>query len=294
MSRGRPRGELLRNGGRWTEAQFRNFVKNNLRSATRKWAPVNECRKAAHVARGLYKCAGCGEEVPPTVFDDEKRKRIKNIAIDHIEPVIDPEEGFTTWDEVVDGLFCEPENLQLLCRKCHLEKCAEEISISSKRRGYYKTHPREYTTYVSMKGRCTNPKIKCYKYYGGKGVKVCDRWLESFDNFYEDMGPRPEGMTLDRKDSNKGYEPDNCRWATWIEQQSNRNSNVLLEYEGEIGTLSEWGRKTGVHQTTIGYRVRNNFTVAEALGFDPRPTKAMLRERRLAAEEIIEELIDGE
>lgn len=291
---GRPRGELVRNGGRWTEAQFKNFIKNNLRSATRKWAPINECKKKAHVSRGLYQCDQCKEVVPPTVFDEEKRKRIKNIAVDHIEPVVDPEVGFTNWDDIVDGLFCEPENLQLLCKNCHDKKCAEEISISSKRRGYYKTHLREYTTYVSMKGRCNNPKVYCYKHYGGKGIKVCERWLESFENFYEDMGPRPEGTTLDRKDSNGDYEPSNCRWATWEEQQSNRSSNVHLEYGGVIDTLAGWAKRTGLNPATIGYRVRNNFTIPEALGFDPKPSKAILRERREAFEEDIEEVADVE
>jgi 5-methylcytosine-specific restriction endonuclease McrA len=294
MCMARPRGELTRNGGRWTEAQFKSFVKNNLRSATRKWAPINECKKRAHISRGLYKCDECQEIVPPTVFDEGKRKRVKNLAVDHIEPVVDPEIGFTSWDDIVDGLFCEPENLQLLCKTCHDKKCSEEVSVASQRRGYYKTHPREYTTYVSMKGRCSNPKVECYKYYGGKGVRVCDRWLASFENFYNDMGPRPPGTTLDRENSDGDYEPGNCRWVGWVEQQSNRSSNIHLEYDGTLHTLAEWGRQTGIHQTTIGYRVRNNFTVGEALGFDPKPTRAMLRERREASIEIIEEDFDVE
>jgi 5-methylcytosine-specific restriction endonuclease McrA len=287
---GRPRGELTRNGGRWTEAQFKGFVKNNLRSATRKWAPVNDCKKRAHVARGSYKCDSCGEVVPPTVYDEEKRKRVKNIAVDHIEPVVDPEQGFTSWDDVVDGLFCEPENLQLLCKKCHDAKSAEEISISTKRRGYYKTHLREYTTYVSMKGRCSNPKVECWEHYGGRGIKVCDRWLESFENFYADMGPRPLGLTLDRKDVDGDYEPGNCQWADWVTQANNRSSSIHLEYDGYVGTIAEWSRKTGVSSATISYRIRNDFTVGEALGFDKKPNKAVLRERREASQEILREI----
>ena len=80
-----------------------------------------------------------------------------------------------------------------------------------------------YNTYHGMKQRCYYKKHKDYKYYGGKGIKVCDRWLESFDNFVEDMGEKPHpDLTLDRKDSNGDYEPSNCRWATHKEQAENR------------------------------------------------------------------------
>lgn len=134
MARGRPSGEKTRCGGLWTEARFKSFIKGNLRSATRKWAPIQQCKKNAHVARGLYRCAGCEQDVPATTIHPEKRKRISNIMVDHIKPVVDPEVGFTTWDEVIDGMFCEVENLQLLCRSCHDKKCAEEKAISDQRR----------------------------------------------------------------------------------------------------------------------------------------------------------------
>ncbi len=130
----RPRGELTRCDGRWTEAQFRSFVKNNLRAATRKWAPINQCKKRAHVSRGLYRCDGCGQEVTPTYYDDDKRKRMKNIFVDHIEPVVDPAKGWTTWDDCVDRLFCDSDNLQLLCKECHSVKSREEIEIAKQRR----------------------------------------------------------------------------------------------------------------------------------------------------------------
>lgn len=134
MARGRPSGDKTRCGGQWTEARFRSFIKGNLRSATRKWAPIQQCRKNAHVARGLYKCASCGEEVPPTIYDEDKRKRVKNICVDHIIPTVDPEVGFTSWDDVIEGLFCEIDNLQLLCKKCHDTKTAEESIVAKERR----------------------------------------------------------------------------------------------------------------------------------------------------------------
>lgn len=140
---GRQPGPLVKNDGTWTAAKFNSFIKNNLRSATRKWAPIQKCKKKAHVARGLYKCDECGQEVPPTVFDEEKRKRVKNIFVDHIEPIIDPAVGFTTWDECIERMFCDSSNLQLLCKQCHSAKSQEEIEVAKKRRAASKEEPFE-------------------------------------------------------------------------------------------------------------------------------------------------------
>ena len=83
----------------------------------------------------------------------------------------------------------------------------------------------EYKTWCWMKARCENPKVKCFKNYGGRGIKVCDRWRNSFANFLADMGTRPDGKSIDRIDVNGDYEPSNCRWATNSEQQKNKRKH---------------------------------------------------------------------
>lgn len=93
-------------------------------------------------------------------------------------------------------------------------------------RGTHNQHQsRTYRSWSSMKSRCQNPKSTSYKYYGARGVTVCSRW-ESFENFFEDMGERPEGTSLDRIDPHGNYEPGNCRWATSAEQNRNKRSKA--------------------------------------------------------------------
>jgi len=117
-----------------------------------------------------------------------------------------------------------------------------------------------------MKQRCLNPNDVSFHIYGGRGVKVCERWIHSFANFMTDMGERPAETSIDRIDNNGDYEPANCRWSTQLEQQRNRRSNVVLEFQGESMCISAWAEKIGIKRKTLEKRLNcHGFTVEEAL-----------------------------
>ena len=114
--------------------------------------------------------------------------------------------------------------------------CRERLLESNIKHG--KCGSGEYITWCSMIERCSNHNNKSYKYYGGRGIIVCDRWRHSFENFYEDMGDRPEGMTIDREDNDGNYEPSNCRWATIEEQCYNKRTTPKFEDGTSVGLWS--------------------------------------------------------
>lgn len=113
-----------------------------------------------------------------------------------------------------------------------------------------------YNTWYAMLHRCYNPSNANYRYYGGRGIRVCERWRKSRRAFVSDMGPRPEGMTLDRIDNDGDYEPGNCRWATRTEQQNNTRLTHFVEINGTRLSVSEWARKIGISPTGFRGRVR--------------------------------------
>ena len=123
-----------------------------------------------------------------------------------------------------------------------------------------------YWVWWEMKRRCSDPKSPQYADYGGRGITVCERWLKSSRNFMEDMGPRPKGGLLDRIDNDGHYGPDNCKWSTRKEQNSNRRSCVYVEHDGEQVTLAEFCRRNGMAYKAVLKRILyRGWTIDEAL-----------------------------
>lgn len=130
---------------------------------------------------------------------------------------------------------------------------------------------RYYHNWWNMHSRCYRRSNKDYKHYGGRGITVCKRW-HSFENFYSDMGPKPEGRSLDRIDNSKGYSKKNCRWSTQKEQCRNRRSNVFLKFNGKRLCLEDWGIETGIYWKTIHARINAlGWTIKSALTTPARP-----------------------
>jgi hypothetical protein len=121
-----------------------------------------------------------------------------------------------------------------------------------------------YDIWQAMRSRCTKPHNPKYHRYGGRGITVCERW-QDFKNFLADMGERPEGMQLDRKDNDGPYSPDNCRWATPQEQMNNTSFNVFIEHDGRKLTISQWARELNIKPNTIVTRLRRGWQSVDAL-----------------------------
>jgi hypothetical protein len=126
-----------------------------------------------------------------------------------------------------------------------------------------------------MWSRCTNPNVPGYPNYGGRGIKVAKRW-EQFENFINDMGPRPPSMRLGRIDIDGDYTPKNCRWMSLSESMNNRTDSTVLEYDGRQMSIADWARETGINPKTISARLRRGWTVGDSLttGAGRRTAKA--------------------
>ena len=120
-------------------------------------------------------------------------------------------------------------------------------------------------TYEAMVRRCTLPRDKDYPDYGGRGIEVCTRWLNSFPAFVEDMGVRPAGMSIGRIDNEGNYEPNNCRWETYRQQNNNRRSTRRITFQGRTQSIAQWARELGTHRQTIRYRIENGWPLSAAL-----------------------------
>jgi len=127
------------------------------------------------------------------------------------------------------------------------------------------SNTRSYKSYESMLRRCYKKTDKRYGRYGGRGITVCDRWRESYLNFFDDMGDAPDKKSIDRIDNNKGYYKENCRWATRKEQFRNRSTNKFITAFGKKQTHSEWAKERKIGRSTLEWRIYNGWSPEDAL-----------------------------
>lgn len=130
----------------------------------------------------------------------------------------------------------------------------------------------EYATWRRMLSRCQNSKNKFYHRYGGRGITVCDEWLQ-FSNFFKHMGYRPAGTSLDRINNNGNYEPGNCRWASQTVQQNNRASTRIVNAFGINQSIAMWSRLMGINKDTIYHRIKTGWPIETAIATRPNTKK---------------------
>jgi hypothetical protein len=156
--------------------------------------------------------------------------------------------------------------------------CLSKDAVISRNTTHGLSDSPEYGIWQAMIKRCTKPNDPAYSDYGGRGITVTDRWLNSFEAFYEDMGPRPSpDHSIDREENDKGYYKENCRWVTRIEQANNTRRNVFYEYKGNKYTIPQLAELPEVKDSKIGIntlrsRIRKSkYTVEQSISFPIKP-----------------------
>ena len=126
---------------------------------------------------------------------------------------------------------------------------------------------RLYSIWHNMKSRCYNPNTEKFKYYGGKGISVCEEWKNNFKAFYDwavANGYRDD-LTIDRINGSKGYSPDNCKWSDMTQQNNNTSKNHYVSHNGETKTSSEWAKQYGIHRCVFNNRIQRGWTFEKAI-----------------------------
>ncbi len=156
--------------------------------------------------------------------------------------------------------------------------CLQKDTASVVNGTHRKSKSKEYRIWQAILRRCGNKNSTCYDRYGGRGIKVCERWLNSFENFLADMGVRPSAQhSVERNDNNGHYEPGNCRWATRKEQGRNTRTNRVIEWNGEKKCLAEWAEIVGIPRDVLKCRLKRGWStdrmLTEQVRIVPKPQR---------------------
>jgi hypothetical protein len=185
----------------------------------------------------------------------EKYGRLK--VIERAKPIPSPSRPHTAWlcaCECGKKVVIKTNSLRTgNARSCGCLR----VDVQKSKSGPKVKHQTEYNTWCRIKARCLNKKSKDYPNYGGRGITMCDDWVKSFYRFFDDMGPRPsKSYSIDRIDNNKGYCPENCRWATTSQQSRNKRNNRIISFNGKTMILQDWANELGICWTTLNERLQ--------------------------------------
>lgn len=254
--------------GRWTVIENAGYKNKEI-----VWKCICECGNVGYIAShslrtGNSKSCGCLAKELTSIRNKEnpikkpiidlKGKRFGNLIVVEMEEHIVGKH--VTWK-----CKCDCGN-KIIVDGSYLRNGQKTHCGCNKPFSYRLTHPRLYRIWQNMRERCGNPKNNRYYDYGGRGIKVCTEWQDSFETFCKwalENGYGDE-LSIDRIDVNGNYEPSNCRWITMFDQMGNTRKNVYITYKGETKHLSEWCRILNFKQATIDYRLKNGYSVEEA------------------------------
>lgn len=137
---------------------------------------------------------------------------------------------------------------------------------------HYRSKTLEYASWIALRGRCNTTDINApaYAHYVLRGITYDPKWND-FKVFFADMGECPDGHTIERIDNDKGYNKENCKWATIDEQNNNRTDSHKITYKGVTDNLASWARKLGLHQATLTYRLKKGWSIEEAFEIPTQP-----------------------
>lgn len=200
----------------------------------------------------------------PRSFQDLTGKQFTRWVVIEIS---EPRNGQTYWlCHCLCGTIKPVAAQALLNGRSKSCRCLDHELFAARVRKHGFSYLPEFKIWRNMKSRCENPRDIGYTFYGGRGITVCTRW-QVFENFLADMKPRPSPKhTIERKDNDFGYSPENCRWATYKEQNNNHRGNHLLTYKGRTLTITQWAEECGLKPVTLSHRINySHWPVEKAL-----------------------------